>query len=135
MRPMFKSEDEGYTSQEAETIIGKSVKIEGTFNGEGNIIVEGEVEGNLKTNEDLIVKPGAKISADVEAANMKISGEIKGNIKCHGSLEITSTGNVMGDLETKILSIASGAVLKGQCQVEGASGSTFSSETETDDQE
>ena len=122
MVAMFnKNEGGANTSGEAETIIGKSVKIEGDFNGEGNIIVEGEVQGNLKTNQDLDVKQGAKITADTEATNMKVAGEIQGNVKCHGTLEITSTGKILGDIETDVLSVAAGAGIKGQVTADGSS--------------
>ena len=112
---MFSKNSTPTVSNDAETIIGKSVKIEGTFNGEGNIIVEGEVNGNLKTDKDLDVKEGSKITADIEAANMKIAGEINGNVKCHGNLDISGQGKIIGDIETKLISIATGAVLKGHC--------------------
>lgn len=115
MTAMFSKNSPVAVQNEAETIIGKSVKIEGTFNGQGNIIVEGEVNGNLKTDKNLDVRAGAKITADIEAANMKIAGEINGNVKCHGSLDISGEGKIIGDIETKIISIASGAIIKGKC--------------------
>ena len=101
--------------KEIETVIGPSVKVEGNFRGQGNVIVEGVVHGSLKTDKDLTVGAGAKISANVTAANAKISGEVKGTVKIKGKLELTETAKIFGDVETEILSIAPGAILNGKC--------------------
>jgi len=119
MTAMFSKDAEGNDSSTAETIIGRSVKIEGNFNGDDNIIVEGEVKGSLKTNKNLDVKEGAKITANAEAANMTIAGEIHGNVQCHENLEITSSGKIFGDIITKVISVASGAIIKGKITAEG----------------
>ena len=101
--------------REIETVIGPSVKVEGNFRGQGNVIVEGIVHGSLKTDKDLTVGAGAKISASVTAANAKISGEVRGAVKIKGKLELTETAKIFGDIETEVLSITPGAILNGKC--------------------
>ncbi len=100
---------------EFETVIGPSVKVTGDFNGQGNIIVEGMVEGNLKTNGNLEVGEKAKLAANVEAKEAKIGGEVKGDIKIKGFLEITATAKIYGDIEAANLSIERGALFNGKC--------------------
>lgn len=112
---MFTKTNDSSGFKEAETIIGPSVKIKGDFNCQGNIIVEGIVEGNIKTDNDLYVGEKAVITADVKAKNAKISGKIVGNIKIENYLEITSTANILGDVEIGNLSISKGAFLNGKC--------------------
>lgn len=99
----------------AGTVIGSTVKVEGQFNSEDNVLIEGEVVGSITTTQDLTVGEGAHIEADVKAANMYISGEIKGNLVCEGSMLLTRTARIYGDIETGILSIETGAVLQGRC--------------------
>ena len=101
--------------KEAETIIGPSVKVEGSFEGEKNVLVEGQIMGNLKTSGNLTVAEGAKIKADVEANNLLVSGEMIGNIKCHNKIELTASAKINGDIETDIISVETGAVIKGNC--------------------
>ena len=68
---MFKEEkDKGFSK--VETIIGPSVKVEGDFFGQGDIIVQGVVLGNLKTKGHLEVGAEARITADVEAGSANI---------------------------------------------------------------
>lgn len=101
--------------KEVETIIGPSVKVEGNFTGEGNVIVEGVLNGTLKTNHSLKVGNNAKIKADIEAHNAFIAGEVKGNVKIKEKTILTSSGKIMGNLETKLLVVEEGALINGKC--------------------
>lgn len=106
--------------KDAETVIGPSVKVKGEFNGQGDIIVEGILEGSLRTNNRLQVGDKAKIKANVEAKDGSISGEVTGNLKFRGSLELTATAKITGDIETSSLSIEKGAQINGRISMGGA---------------
>lgn len=112
---MFKENQSGV--QETDTIIGPSVKVEGDFVTEGNIIVEGTICGTIKTSQNLKVGPESKIFANVSAENALISGEVQGNLNVSGKLELTSTAKIFGDVKTGNISIASGAVINGKYQM------------------
>jgi cytoskeletal protein CcmA (bactofilin family) len=116
---MFNKDNKEMNIKEAETIIGPSVKVKGNFHGDGNIIIEGMVEGNVKTSQNLLVGDKAKITASVEANEAKIAGEIVGNIKVKGSLEISSSAKISGDIEAGQISIEKGAIFNGKCQMPG----------------
>ncbi len=138
MTPMFTKEEGGEVSprgpvQNAETIIGPTVKVEGTFESDDNIQIEGQVVGTIKTSKDLTVGTDAKIEADVTAVNMHISGEVRGNIHASGTVELMSSARIHGDIETQIISVQTGAVVQGRCST-GTSTSTEGEEnTSTDD--
>ncbi len=112
---MFSKQEQKADFKEVETIIGPSVKIKGDFHGTNNIIVEGVVDGSLKTSGNLRISDKAKITANVEAKDAKISGEVKGNIKIRGYLEITALAKIFGDIEVLSLSIERGAIINGKC--------------------
>jgi len=116
---MFSRQEEIKPQKEAETVIGSSVKLKGDFHGQGDIIIEGILDGSLKTTNNLFVGDKAKVRADIEAKDAKIGGEIKGNIKVKGHLEITSTAKIFGDIEVGSLSVARGAVINGKCTMGG----------------
>ncbi len=121
---MFKKEDfliDSKTTKiepkDVETLIGPSVKVEGDFVGEGDVVVEGMVTGKLKTKRNLRVGQNAKILASVSAENALVSGFIQGNIKIKNKFELTPTAKILGDIETKILLIAEGATFTGHCKM------------------
>jgi len=120
-------------SEEAETIIGEGVKVEGTFNAFGNVIVKGELTGSLSTQNDLSVKDKGTIEADIVAKNAFISGEIKGNLQVEEKIELASTAKVSGDINCRVLAIDEGATLSGRCRVGGES--DLSSKTKQPKQE
>lgn len=96
-----------------ETIIGPSVKVEGDFKGEGDLIIEGILIGTLQTKNNLKIGKNALIEASVKANNAFISGKVKGNIIIKGKLEITGTAVILGNIKAQIISIESGALIKG----------------------
>lgn len=110
---IFKSEEN--ETKETETVIGPSVKVEGNFNGKGNILVEGEVHGSLKTDKNIKIGAGAKIKAEVEANSIFLAGTIRGNVKAREKIELTESAKLIGNLEAKNISISSGAIFNGKC--------------------
>jgi cytoskeletal protein CcmA (bactofilin family) len=104
---------------ESQSIIGPSVKVEGDFITEENMIIEGMVSGTIKTTKNLKVGPKSKIFADVQAENILVAGEIQGSVKAVSKLELTSSAKVYGDIKADTLIVASGSKLNGKCQVGG----------------
>jgi len=130
---MFKSNGEGEfndSSSQDDTIIGQSIKIEGDLVSNGNIIVEGQVTGNVKTEKDLKVGSAAKVSADVNAQNAQVSGRVDGNIVISGKLELAESAEVNGDMEVGTLEIAGGAKFNGKCTMNGASAPISTAKTQ-----
>lgn len=117
---MFNKDDKSGL-KEVETIIGPSVKVKGEFNGNGDIIVEGSFEGNLKTTNRLYIGDRAKVVANIIAKEATVGGEVLGNITIGGHLEITSTARITGDINSLSLAIAKGAQLNGKCSMAGKS--------------
>lgn len=105
-----------------ETIIAHGVRVEGEFVSQGNVVIEGEVQGTLHAGGDLRVGEEAKITADVSAANAFIAGELHGNLRVAGRLELTSTSKIMGDVTTEVLLVAAGAKINGTIAMTGKSG-------------
>ena len=103
--------------KDIETIIGSTVKVEGDFKGQGDVVVEGQVQGKLSTKGNLSVGENAKITADVSAHNAIIAGELIGNLKVKDTLELTSTARVTGDIEAQILTVATGAKMNGNLKM------------------
>lgn len=108
-------QNDTHRQEGSQTIIGTSVKVEGKFEGRGNVVVEGNVTGSIHTEHDLQIMQGAAVQADLSAKNVTIAGEVHGNIKAKDILDLAPTARVFGDVEGKTISVAAGAVLNGKC--------------------
>lgn len=114
---MFKKEDVLSNINEAETIIGESVQVKGEFESNGNIIINGLLEGNIRTKGTILVGERSKINANIEAEEMLIKGEINGNLKINGYLSIKESAKIIGDIECLQISIEKGAEINGQVSI------------------
>lgn len=102
-----------------ETIIGPSVSVEGNFAGSGDVVIEGQLTGTLKTDKSVRIGERAKVKADVQGNDVFVAGEVRGNVKAAGKLELAASARVIGNIETASLTIAAGAVLHGRCVMAG----------------
>jgi len=116
---MFKNNGDSYKNDKIETIIGPSVKVEGEFAGDGDVIVEGIVIGTLKTKNHLRIGNEAKVQAEISAASAFIAGEVNGNITVEEDLELKSTAKVHGDIVCSQISIEKGAAINGKISMNG----------------
>jgi cytoskeletal protein CcmA (bactofilin family) len=111
---MFKKDQPvAHNSKTIETIIGPSVRVQGDFKGEGDLVIEGILIGSLQTKNNLKIGQNAMVEANVKANNAFISGKVKGNITAKGKVEITGTAVILGDIKAQIISIESGALIQG----------------------
>ena len=97
-----------------ETFIGPSVKLEGNFSGEGDVVIEGMMIGNLTTKGDIRVGQGASIEAEIKTKNALIAGKIKGNVNVSNHLKLASSAIVNGDIRAASLAVDEGAVVNGK---------------------
>ena len=115
---LFKSERQK-NIEGVDTIIGPTVSVEGNFKGDGNIIVEGEVKGNLKTKGYLKATESSNIIANITAGSAEIAGQLIGNAKIKENLDIKESALIQGDIETGMITVAYGAVINGNLKMKG----------------
>lgn len=111
---MFSKENRVEKFKDAETVIGSSIKVKGNFQGKGNIVIEGMLEGSVKTEANLFIGEEARVVANIESVDSSIHGEVHGNIKSRGYLAIGKTAKIFGDIQYAEISIEKGALINGQ---------------------
>lgn len=113
---MFKKEKKSFPkTSDLETIIGPSVKVRGRLIGQGNVQIEGVINGGLEAAGDIKIGEKAKVQAEIKGRNIFVAGVIKGGIKAKEKVVLKSTAKVIGDIETKSISIEEGAFFQGKC--------------------
>jgi cytoskeletal protein CcmA (bactofilin family) len=111
---MFKKESGLSNFNEAETIIGESVQVKGNFESNGNIVINGILNGEIKTKGSILVGEKAKISANITAEEISVHGQITVNLKIAGYLAIGSSAKIFGDVECSQISVEKGAEINGK---------------------
>jgi len=101
-------------TQNSETIIAQGVRVEGDFNSQGDVYIEGELSGSLHTDQSLKIGESARIHAEVSAESAVIAGEVRGNIRISDRLELLETSVIYGDIQVETLSISPGAKVNGR---------------------
>ena len=96
------------------TIIGESILISGSLNGDEDLTVRGRVEGTLTLTKTLVVEPTGVVKAEVKVKNCVIAGVIVGNVTASESVEITKEGRMVGDINAPRVIIVDGASFRGQ---------------------
>jgi cytoskeletal protein CcmA (bactofilin family) len=116
-----------------DTIIGVNVSIKGNLFNKGSIQVNGIVEGEVKSEENVIVGENAHIKGPVIAKKVEVSGEIKGTVEALEKLEINPTGRIIGDINVRSLIIKEGAVFVGKSIMSAKGASEATVETASGD--
>ena len=102
-------------NQQADTIIGVDVNVKGNLKNKGSIQVNGTVEGEIRSDENITVGETAVVNGPVVAKYVLISGRVNGTIDATDRLEIDPTGGVTGDIKAKSLIVREGAIFNGNC--------------------
>lgn len=97
-----------------ETVIGANTNIVGTIKSDGNIRIDGTVEGDIEILGNLIIGETGRVIATIKAQNVHVSGAVKGEITAIEQLEISPSGKVWGDITTAALHIEPGGLFRGQ---------------------
>ncbi|MFO7824640.1 MAG: polymer-forming cytoskeletal protein [Cyclobacterium sp.] len=117
---MAKNSDDRRNTNELVTssnLVAVGTVIVGNIGSQGNIRVEGTVEGSLDSQQKIIIGESAKVNGDVKAADVEISGQVNGNIHCEESLFLKKSALIFGDIFTKKLIIENGAEFNGKCNM------------------
>jgi cytoskeletal protein CcmA (bactofilin family) len=94
-------------------IIAPKTVVKGEITGDEDIVVEGNVEGQIRITKDLRVGAGGVVKATVEANSIIVSGEVIGDCQANVRVEIQSTGRLTGNIRAPKIVIAEGAMFRG----------------------
>ena len=94
------------------SVIGPDVKIVGNIITQGEMQIDGQVEGDIACQR-LLVGEGGRITGEVTAETVQVHGELTGKINASTVL-ITKSGRVTGDVTQDSLEIEAGASMEGR---------------------
>ena len=94
---------------------------------EGNIRIEGKVDGSLISQNKIVIGDSAHVTGNIQGLEAEVSGHIDGEIRCKGTLYLKKTAYINGDISATKLIIENGAVFNGKCNMSGSDTSNLHS--------
>lgn len=102
---------------DAHTILGREAKFTGKLTFEGAVRIDGQFEGEIFTDDLLLVGPGAEVRAQISVGSVIINGSVEGDIVAKSSVEIKAPGRLRGNVTTPTLIIEKGVIFDGTCHM------------------
>ena len=114
---MLKSSSmEGPRSEET-TIISRGVKIEGKITSDGNIRVDGDIKGDIISQNNVTVGESGQVNGQINANVITIGGKVIGTVSAKEKLALEAKGNLKGDIFAKTLVVEAGAKFDGNSKM------------------
>ena len=99
--------------------IGEGSVFEGKFYISGSLRIDGKFEGEIKTDEELVVGETGKVKTNINAKSVVVAGTVIGNIKAEREVTLLGTGRIMGDIITPVINIQKGVIAEGRISITG----------------
>lgn len=113
------------------TIVGSSVHLTGQIKDASDINIFGSVEGEVNSDERVVIEESANVKGPVTAKEIIVSGFINGTVTAKERLELNVSGTIKGNIDTKELLIHSGATFVGKCIMPEKDSTASLTESET----
>ncbi|GAB4140072.1 MAG: hypothetical protein Fur0024_0910 [Patescibacteria group bacterium] len=111
------SNDDQVSVHDTGTIVGSSVKIIGDLISEGDVQIDGVLDGNIRALGTVVIGGSAQIKGQVSGRQVVVSGSVTADIVATEELHILASGKIFGNVQTKILGIEPGAVFVGKSEI------------------
>jgi cytoskeletal protein CcmA (bactofilin family) len=118
------SGDNLHSGDEWTGFLDKGVSLEGTLQLKGTFRLDGQVKGNIISEQTLILGENAKVEGQIEGNHIVIGGRFDGVIFAKGRVEIQPKGVVTGEIHSPCLVIDPGGIFDGRCHMLASSESS-----------
>lgn len=108
-------------SAEVNALLGQGSEFEGKLTFEGTVRIDGKFNGEIFSDDTLIIGDGARVKAEIEVATVIVYGDVLGNIKAKTCVELHAPCKLKGNITSPQLVVDQGVLFDGNCQM--ASGS------------
>ncbi len=107
-------------STSSTTIIGAGTVINGNIESEGDIRIDGLLNGNLLAKSKIFIGPEGGVEGDIVARQADVLGKVTGKVKITELLQLMGKCDVQGDIFAGKLQVEPSASFNGCCHT-GAS--------------
>ena len=98
-------------------VLSSGVSIKGDVTFKNELVVDGQVEGTIKSTGSLTVGQNAKIKADITASSVTVYGNVTGNITATERCALEPGASVQGDISAPRLALNENAAFMGRATI------------------
>lgn len=107
------------STRNEEARIGSGARVHGRIHGDGDLLIEGQVEGDVTLRGNLTIAAGASVTSDVvEARAVTIAGSLEGELSASGPVRLAAGARVRGNVRGTAVVIDDGARFTGRLDCE-----------------
>ena len=114
------SSNMAHTSDQDCNLIIAGTRITGDILSDNNILIEGEINGNIDCKGKVTIGDSGKVKGNISCFTSEIFGTIEGEIKVEDVLNLRDTSIIYGNIFTTKLKIDEGAIFEGSCKMSAA---------------
>jgi len=103
--------------QEMNSIIGEGSIFEGKFYIHGSLQIDGRFEGDIRTDEYVIVGETGTGKTDIFARRVVVAGTVIGNIEADEEVNLLTTGRVLGNIRAPKVNVEDGVIIEGEVSI------------------
>jgi len=104
---------------EIKAYMGEDTIFNGLLNFTGTVRIDGKFEGQVITEDTLIIGETGHLTAEISAGTVVCMGYVEGTVIASQKIEIHSTSKVVGNIQSPALHIELGGVFDGTCDMSG----------------
>ena len=101
--------------------ISSGVSITGDVKFSSELVIDGEVEGNITSNGKLTIGTHATVAGDIRAGLVTIQGLVEGNVLATERCALQAGASLHGDVESPRLAMDENASLVGRATIKAKS--------------
>lgn len=104
----------GSPARTGATVVAASCRVEGVLSGSGDLLIEGQVSGEINGTATVSIAEGGHVDATVHGRTVVVAGRVRGDISATDKIELTPSADVAGNITSPRILIREGATFEGQ---------------------
>jgi len=118
---IFNKGDQPTTQSSETSIVASGAKIEGTVTIESKLHIDGEINGQIFSNNVVTIGKTGRFKGDMRAYKLIVSGHFEGTVDSD-TVEILENGTIIGKVLSRDFMIESKAHFEGESKIKRDSG-------------
>jgi cytoskeletal protein CcmA (bactofilin family) len=101
-------------------VLGPTLRFRGELTAQEDLIVQGSVEGTITHTQTLTIGTDGSMKGNIRARVIIVDGKVEGDLHATEAVNIRATAKVRGNVFAPRISVADGAFLQGQIDMQPA---------------